>query len=64
MLTFPSQWHFSEIKKFLIDIGNAQWVESSGIDEHQEAFELYEHLITPTKSDDVKPDSNVGKPDA
>ena len=64
MLTFPSQWHFSEIKKFLIDIGNAQWVESSGIDEHQEAFELYEHLISPTKPDDAKPDSNVEKPDA
>ena len=63
MLAFPSQWHFSEIKKLLIDIGNAQWVDSSGIDEHQEAFEFYEHLISPSKTDGVKPDSNVVQPE-
>lgn len=62
MLSFPSQWHFSGIKKLLIDIGNAQWVDSSGIDEHQEAFEFYEHLISPTQTEGVKPDSNVGQP--
>ena len=64
MLAFLSQWHFSEIKKLLINIGNAQWVDSSGIDEHKEAFEFHEHLISPTQEDDVKPVSNVGKPDA
>ena len=63
MLSFPSQWHFSEIKKLLIDIGNAQWVDSSGIDEHQEAFEFYEHLISPTQTEGVKSDSNVGQPE-
>ena len=64
MLAFLSQWHFSEIKKLLINIGNAQWVDSSGIDEHKEAFEFHEHLISPTQEDGVKPVSNVGKPDA
>ena len=56
MLTFPPQLHFSAIKKFLIDIGNAQWVDGSGVDESQEVFELYEHLHRPTKSKVAKPD--------
>ena len=64
MLAFPSQWNLSEIKKFLIDIGNAQWVDDSGIDKDQDVFELYEHIISPTKAEDVKADSYVGMPDA
>ena len=56
MITFPPQLHFSAIKKFLIDIGNAQWVDGSGVDEYQEAFELYEHLHKPSKFKAVKPD--------
>ena len=49
--------------KFLIDLGNAQWIDGSGIDEKQEAFDIYEHLISTTKADDAEPDSSVGKPD-
>ena len=56
MLTFPPQLNFSAIKKFLIDIGNAQWVDGSGVDEYQEAFELYEHLDKPSKFKAVKPE--------
>ena len=64
MVVIPSQWHFSAIMKFLIDLGNAQWIDGSGIDEQQEAFDMYEHLIRTTKADDVEPDSSVGKPEA
>ena len=69
MLSFPSQWHFSEIKKLIIEIGNAQWVDGYGLDGDQEAFEFYEHLIHSNKANDGKsdsydPDSYVGKPDA
>ena len=64
MPAIPSQWQFSEIMKFFIDLGNAQWVDASGVDEQQDAFDLYEHLVSPTKQDDVEPDSYVGKPDA
>ena len=56
MIAFPNQWHASKIKKFLVDIGNAQWVDS-GIDTNQDAFELYEHLINRTKDKDRTPDS-------
>ena len=50
--------------KFLVDLGNAQWVDGSGFDEQQEAFDLYEHLVSPNQKDDGEPDSYVGKPDA
>ena len=60
MIAFPNQWHASKIKKFLVDIGNAQWVDS-GIDNNQDAFELYEHLINRTKDNDGTPDSSVCK---
>ena len=33
MVVIPSQWHFSAMMKFLIDLGNAQWIDGSGIDE-------------------------------
>ena len=64
MPAIPSKWQFSVIMKFLVDLGNAQWVDGSGVDEQQEAFDLYEHLVSPNQKDDGEPDSYVGKPDA
>ena len=54
MVVIPSQRHFSAMMKFLIDLGNAQWIDGSGIDEKQEAFDIYEHLISTTKADDAE----------
>ena len=63
MPAIPSQWQFSEIMKLFIDLGNAQWVDGSGVGEQQDALDLFEHLVSPTKKDDGEQDSYVGKPD-
>ena len=49
--------------KLFIDLGNAQWVDGSGVGEQQDALDLFEHLVSPTKKDDGEQDSYVGKPD-